>query len=62
MEALSVAASIHYTYLSGIERGMRNPSWDRIRDLAQALEIEASELVRTAENVARDELRGTGAG
>lgn len=55
IEALADASEIHVTYLSGIERGVRNPSWNKIRQLAQALEIQPSELVRLAEVVASEE-------
>ncbi len=37
IEALLFAADMHPTYLSGIERGVRNPTWERITSLARAL-------------------------
>lgn len=37
-------AGVHVTYLSGIERGIRNPSLKNIRSIAQALEVPTSEL------------------
>jgi len=57
IEDLADAAGIDVSYLSGIERKKRNPSWEMIRSLAEALEIEASELVRRAETVASSEQR-----
>ena len=43
-EALAHRAGIHVTYLSGIERGVRNPSLKNICALAVALEVPVSEL------------------
>lgn len=40
---------MHPTYLSGIERGVRNPTWDKITSLARALEVSVAALVRDAE-------------
>ena len=37
-------AGLHVTYLSGVERGLRNPSVRSIRRLAQALEVPTREL------------------
>ena len=37
-------AEMHVTYLSGIERGRRNPSLKNIRAVAQALEVPVGEL------------------
>jgi len=36
------------TYLSGIERGVRNPTWDKITSLARALDVTISTIVQTA--------------
>ena len=44
-EEVSHRAGIHVTYLSGIERGQRNPSLKNIRRLAMALEVLAKELL-----------------
>jgi transcriptional regulator with XRE-family HTH domain len=49
IEALAFAADIHPTYLSGIERGVRNPTWDKLTALAHALDIPMSMLARDAE-------------
>ena len=43
-EDLSHRAGIHVTYLSGIERGVRNPSLKSIRAIASGLEVPVSEL------------------
>jgi transcriptional regulator with XRE-family HTH domain len=40
---------MHPTYLSGIERGIRNPTWDKLTALARALDIPVSALARDAE-------------
>ncbi len=52
IEALAFAADVHPTYLSGIERGARNPTWEKITSLARALDMPVSGIVRTAEQEA----------
>jgi transcriptional regulator with XRE-family HTH domain len=37
-------AGIHVTYLSGVERGLRNPSIKNVRRLADALGVPTKEL------------------
>jgi transcriptional regulator with XRE-family HTH domain len=49
IEALAARADIHPTYLSGIERGRYNPSFDKLCDLATALGVPLSEVVARAE-------------
>lgn len=49
IEDLAFAAKMHPTYLSGIERGVRNPTWDKLTALARALDIPVSGLARDAE-------------
>jgi DNA-binding XRE family transcriptional regulator len=49
IESLAVASDMHPTYLSAIERGIRNPTWAKLCDLAQALDIPVSALARAAE-------------
>jgi transcriptional regulator with XRE-family HTH domain len=51
IEALAAAADIHTTYLSGIERGQRNPTWRIVGLLAEALGVQISELARRAEQL-----------
>lgn len=43
-EEVADRAGLHVTYLSGIERGKRNPSLKNIRRLAMALDIPLNEL------------------
>lgn len=50
IEALAGKAGMHSTYLSSIERGKRNLTWDRLSDLAEALDIPVSVLAREAED------------
>ena len=42
-------AGMHPTYLSGLENGRRNPTWKMLRALAEALDLELSDLVREVE-------------
>lgn len=51
IESLADKAGLHATYLSGIERGLRNPSWVKLASLAEALDIQVSEIVTTAEQI-----------
>ncbi|MBN9039383.1 MAG: helix-turn-helix transcriptional regulator [Rhizobiales bacterium] len=44
-EALADRAQMHQTYLSGLESGKRNPSLAVLSRLADALEIDLSELL-----------------
>ena len=43
-EEVAHRAGMHVTYLSGIERGLRNPSLRNIRAIAKALDVDTSEL------------------
>lgn len=43
-EELADKSGIHVTYLSGVERGLRNPSIRNVRRLAQALELPTKQL------------------
>lgn len=43
-EELAFKASVHRTYLGGIERGERNPSLKNIAAIAKALDITLSEF------------------
>lgn len=53
IEGLGFTANVHPTYLSGIERGVRNPTWEKLCALADALEIPVADMARYAESVAR---------
>lgn len=48
-EGLADLAGMHRTYVSEIERGLRNPSFRNLFKLATALEVPLSELVAQAE-------------
>lgn len=52
IEGLAFAAGMHPTYLSGIERGLRNPTWCKLCGLADALEVSVSTLAVVAEEEA----------
>ena len=43
-EELADRAGIHVTYLSGVERGLRNPSIRNVRRLARAMGVPTREL------------------
>ena len=45
-EELAFRASVHRTYLGGIERGERNPSLKNIKTIADALGVSLSDLFR----------------
>lgn len=50
-EEVAHRAGIHVTYLSGIERGLRNPALRNIRRIAQALGLPVKELFSFEEPV-----------
>ncbi|HEY5609161.1 MAG TPA: helix-turn-helix transcriptional regulator [Alphaproteobacteria bacterium] len=52
-EELAFRAHVHQTYLSGIENRIRNPSLAVIERLADALGVEADELLRKVPRSAR---------
>jgi transcriptional regulator with XRE-family HTH domain len=45
-EELADRASIHQTYLSGVERGKRNPSIAVLQRIAEALDTDIEDMVR----------------
>lgn len=49
IETLAFASDIHPTYLSGIERGLRNPTWRVVCALAAALGVPVAEVASGAE-------------
>lgn len=59
-EALADLSGMHRTYLGGIERGNRNPSFTNIRRLADALEVPTSELMLRAEQLEAGDPRDAG--
>ncbi|WP_176357768.1 helix-turn-helix domain-containing protein [Mycobacterium persicum] len=50
-ERLSELANLDRTYVSGVERGVRNPTLDSMSRLAAALGLALSDLVRRAEEL-----------
>jgi transcriptional regulator with XRE-family HTH domain len=44
-EALAHESGIHRTYISGLERGIRNPTVTIIQAIASALKVRPSELL-----------------
>jgi transcriptional regulator with XRE-family HTH domain len=52
IEGLALDAGLHPTYLSGIERGVRNPSWAKLCALADSLQVPVSAIAGTAERIA----------
>lgn len=45
-EELAHRANVHQTYLSGIERGRRNPTVTVLHKIAAALDLDIEDLVR----------------
>jgi transcriptional regulator with XRE-family HTH domain len=52
-EELGLRSGLHRTYVGGIERGERNPSFANITRIAAALDVPASELLAAAERLER---------
>jgi transcriptional regulator with XRE-family HTH domain len=48
IEDLAHVADMHPTYLSGIERGIRNPTWSKLTALSAALEVPISTVIYEA--------------
>ena len=51
-EAFADLCELHRTYLSGVERGLRNISFENLEHIACALNIPLSELIKEAEDLA----------
>jgi transcriptional regulator with XRE-family HTH domain len=51
LQELAKAAGLHWTYLSGIERGLRNPSMRVLVAIARSFGLSTAELVRRAEQI-----------
>ncbi len=49
-EQLGYEAKLDRTYISGVERGVRNPTVGSLRRIAQALDTSASEVLNLAES------------
>lgn len=43
-EQVSAASGLHPTYISDIERGARNPSWEAIARLAEGIGVGTAEI------------------
>jgi transcriptional regulator with XRE-family HTH domain len=52
-EKLAFEADLHRNYISGLERGIKNPSLTTIESLAKALAVSGSELVARAEKASK---------
>ena len=50
-ERLAEDAGLHWTYVSGVERGIRNPSLDAIEKLARGLKVGPGDLFQFGEAV-----------
>ena len=46
-ERLADEAALHRTYISGVERGIRNVSIDNIEKIGRALGVDPGDLLRT---------------
>lgn len=46
-EELAAKAGLHRTYISGIERGVRNPTLVIVEQIANALNVTAADLLQT---------------
>ena len=49
IDGLAHRADIHPTYLSGIERGFRNPTWSKLTAVVEALGSSMATVVHEAE-------------
>jgi transcriptional regulator with XRE-family HTH domain len=54
IEGLAHDAELHPTYVSGIERGLSNPSLEVLCKLAGVLDLRVSDLIRRAEDATED--------
>ena len=45
-DVLSEKSNLHRTYISGVERGIRNPTVEIVQKIAVALEVAASDLFK----------------
>jgi transcriptional regulator with XRE-family HTH domain len=51
LQELAKASGLHWTYLSGIERGRRNPSLRVLVAIAASFGLSTAELLRQAEAI-----------
>lgn len=45
-DKLSEISGLHRTYISGIERGVRNPTVEIVQQISQAFDVHVAELFR----------------
>lgn len=57
IEKLAQKADITVSYVSDIQRGIRNPTWEMIRKIAEALDIDTPALIGMAETIAQADRR-----
>jgi transcriptional regulator with XRE-family HTH domain len=50
-EDLAAKADLHPTYISDVERGVRNPSWDVIARLAEGMGVPATDIAAEYERL-----------
>jgi transcriptional regulator with XRE-family HTH domain len=50
-EAVALRADLHQRWISNVENGKRNPSYGSLRRLAAGLDLSASELLASAEQI-----------
>ena len=48
-DKLSEESGLHRTYISGIERGIRNPTIEIVREIALALKVKPEQLFKNEE-------------
>ena len=48
-EELSLKSGVHRNYIGGVERGERRPTVTTVARLAEALDVQASDVLRAAE-------------
>lgn len=48
-DKLSEESGLHRTYISGIERGVRNPTIEIVQEIALALGVSPSQLLKNGE-------------
>ena len=47
-EELGFRADLHRTYISGVERGIRNPTVTVLQKIADALEVQVNKLLKVS--------------
>jgi transcriptional regulator with XRE-family HTH domain len=51
-EDLAAKADLHPTYISDVERGVRNPSWDVIARLAEGMDVPSANIAASYDQLA----------